>query len=92
MDVVYLDFQKAFDKVPHQRSLLYVIYINDFEDDISSKVLTFADDKKAFGEVQNECGLTTLETERLREDPIEVFKIVSGYEDIWNMFFKRRRQ
>ena len=36
-----------------------------------------------------ECGLTTLETRRLRGDEIEVFKIVSGYEDIdMNMFFK----
>ena len=24
MDVVYLDFQKAFDKVPHQRLLLNI--------------------------------------------------------------------
>ena len=104
VDVVYLDFQKAFDKVPLQRLLLklkahgigndvinwiekwlthrrqsvivdgeisnwksvlsgvpqgsilgpilfliYIyIYINDLEDDISSNVLTFADDTKVF--------------------------------------------
>ena len=29
-----------------------------------------------------ECGLTKLETRRLRGDQIEVFKIVNGYEDI----------
>ena len=29
-----------------------------------------------------ECGLTTLETRRLRRKQIEVFKIVNGYEDI----------
>ena len=34
-----------------------------------------------------ECGLTTLETRRLREDQIEVFKILNGYEHIdRNMF------
>ena len=35
-----------------------------------------------------QCGLTTLDTRRLR-DQIEVFKIVIGYEDVnRNMFFK----
>ena len=36
-----------------------------------------------------QCGLTTLETRRLRGYQIEVFKIVNGYEDVdRNMFFK----
>ena len=35
-----------------------------------------------------ECGLTTLETRRLRGDQIEVFKILNGYENIdKNIFF-----
>ena len=35
------------------------------------------------------CGLTTLETRRLRGDQIDVFKIVNGYEDVdSDMFFK----
>ena len=29
-----------------------------------------------------QCGLTTLETRRLRGDQIEVLKIVNGYEDV----------
>ena len=36
-----------------------------------------------------QCGLTTLETRRLRGDQIEVFKLVNGYEDVdRNMFFE----
>ena len=36
-----------------------------------------------------ECGLTTLETRRLRGDQIEVFKILNGYENIYsNIFLK----
>ena len=39
-----------------------------------------------------ECGLTSLETRRLRGDQIEVFKIVNGYEDIdRNVFFKLKK-
>ena len=39
-----------------------------------------------------QCGLTTLETRRLRGDQIEVFKIVNGYKDIdRNMFFKLKQ-
>ena len=52
---------------------------------------------KMFPELRNlsyesrllQCGLTTLESRRLRGDPIEVFKIMNGYEDVdRNMFFK----
>ena len=90
MDVVYLDFQKAFDKVPHQRLLLklkahgigndpinwteewlthrrqrvivdcvisnwkYVLSgVSQVSDDISSKVLKFADDTKVLRKVTN---------------------------------------
>ena len=34
-----------------------------------------------------ECGLTTLETRRLRGDKIEVFKILNGYENIDSNIF-----
>ena len=34
-----------------------------------------------------ECGLTTLETRRLRGGQIEVFKILNGYENIDSNFF-----
>ena len=36
-----------------------------------------------------QCGLTTLETRRLKGDKVEVFKVVNGYEDVdRNVFFK----
>ena len=39
-----------------------------------------------------ECGLTTLETRRLRGDQIEVSKILNGYENIdRNMFFSLKK-
>ena len=40
-----------------------------------------------------QCGLTTLETRRLRGDQIEVFKILNGYENIYrNMFFSVKEE
>ena len=106
VDIIYLDFQKAFDKVPHQRlllklkahgirdgiinwveqyltdrrqrvvvdgevsnwksvlngvpqgsvlgPLLFLIYINDLDDNITSNVLKFADDTKVFRRVNND--------------------------------------
>ena len=40
-----------------------------------------------------ECGLTTLETRRLRGDQIEVFKILNGYENIdSNIFFEIKKK
>ena len=42
-----------------------------------------------YEEQLKECGLTTLETRRLRGDQIEVFKILNGYENIdSNIFFE----
>ena len=39
-----------------------------------------------------ECGLTTLETQRLRGDQIEVFKILNGYENIVLIFFSKLKK
>ena len=40
-----------------------------------------------------ECGLTTLETRRLRGDQIEVSKILNGYEQIYrNVFFSVKEE
>jgi len=104
VDIIYLDFQKAFDKVPHDRliskvrkagiggrvadwlenwlskrfqrvgvngsfsewaevtsgvpqgsilgPLLFTIFINDFEDNVTNKILKFADDSKLWGAVE----------------------------------------
>ena len=46
----------------------------------------------SYEERLKECGLTNLETTRLRGDQIEVFKILNGYENIdRNMFFSLKK-
>ena len=39
-----------------------------------------------------QCGLTTLETGRLRGDQIEVFKILTGYDNIDRNIFSHSRK
>ena len=39
-----------------------------------------------------ECGLTTIETRRLRGDQIEVFNILNGYGNIDRNIFSRSRK
>ena len=45
-----------------------------------------------YDERLKECGLTTLETRRLRGEQIEVFKILNGYENIDSNIFSKLRK
>ena len=128
---VYLYFQKAFDKAPHQRFLLklkahgigndvinwiekwlthrrqrvtvdgeisnwkyvlsgvpqgsvlgpilFLIYINDLEDDISSKVLKFADDTKLFRKVT-----TVTYKQSLQDDLDKLVKLLEKLQMLFN--------
>ena len=130
VDVVFLDFQKAFDKVPHQRlilkvkgfgidgkilswikdwlcdrqqrvvlngfmsdwssvcsgvpqgsvlgPLLFVLFINDIDTCVSSKILKFADDTKLFRKVSSQADI-----EAIREDLTNLFR----WSEDWQMLF-----
>ena len=53
----------------------------------ATKIIPYLRDL-CYEERLKECGLTTLETRRLRGDQIDVFKVLNGYENIdRNMFF-----
>ena len=130
VDIIYLAFQKAFDKVPHQRlllklkshgmgegiirwiekwltdrrqrvvvegeasnwksvqsgvpqgsvlgPLLFLIYINDLDDDITSKVLKFADDTKLFRKIKQNG-----DYEHLQDDLDKLIK----WSEKWQMLF-----
>ena len=101
VDVVYLDFQKAYfsrkqrvivdGEISNWKSvlsgvpqgsvlgpILFLIYINDLEDDISSKVLKFADDTKVFRKVTNDT-----DKQSLQDDLNKLVK----WSEKWQMFF-----
>ena len=130
INVIYLDFKKAFDKVPHQRlimkleaigicnnvikwignwligkkqrvylnstvyewsafesgvpqgsvlgPLLFVIFINDIDVGILSKLLKFADDAKLFNSVSNSNDITAINSDLLK---------LSKWTEMWQMEF-----
>ena len=130
VDIIYLDFKKAFDKVPHQRLLLklkahgignsminwiekwlidrrqrvvvdgevsnwksvlsgvpqgsvlgpilFSIYVNDLDDDITSKVLKFADDTKVLRKIKSDA-----DRQHLQDD---LNKLIEWSEK-WQMLF-----
>ena len=58
------NWKSVFSGVPQGSVLgpiLFLIYINDLEDDISSKVLKFVDDTKVFRKVTNDTDKQSLQ-------------------------------
>ena len=94
VDIIYLDFQKAFDKVPHQRlilkslsgvpqgsvlgPILFLVYIDDLEEGVTGNILKFADDTKLFRKTK-EIG----DQQKLQDD---IDKLVRWSEK-WQMLF-----
>ena len=131
VDIIYFDFQKAFDKVPHQRlllklkahnigddiidlieqwltdrrqrvvvdtevsnwksvfsgvplgsvlgPLLFLIHINDLDDNITSNVLKFADDTKVFRRVN-----TYINKQHLQNDLNKLGKWSEKWQTLFN--------
>ena len=126
MDVIYLDFAKAFDKVPHKRhvnkleahgiggkisrwienwltgrkqrvningkssiwgtaeinfgALMLLIYINDIDDKIISKLWKFADDTKICHNNKSE-----RDVEILRNDLKQLYKWLEDWQMLFNL-------
>ena len=62
--------------------ILFLIYINDLEDDISSKALKFADDTKVFRKVTN-----VTNKQSLHDDPDKLVK----WSEKWQMLFNFKK-
>ena len=58
--------------------ILFLIYINDLDDDITSKVLKFADDTKVFRKIKSDA-----DRQHLQDD---LNKLIE-WSEIWQMLF-----
>ena len=82
VDVIYLDFQKAFEGVVSgwemvRSGVLFVVFIDNIDENICSTVLKFADDTKEVVRVGME------DREVLRGDLVSLF----GWSQDWQMLF-----
>ena len=60
--------------------ILFLIYINDLEDDVSSKVLKFADDTKVFRKVTNDT-----DKQSLQEDLDKMVRKMANFIQFWEV-------
>ena len=74
----------------YRKKDILVIRLKEYR---GEQLKTFLYDYNSYEERLKECGLKNLETRRLREDQIEVFKILIGYENIERniIFFTQER-
>ena len=81
--VIYVSTQ-----VPHRKK--YIDTLERMQRRATKMILELRD--LSYEEWLKECGLTTLETSRLREDLVEVFKVLNEYENIdRNIFFSFKK-
>ena len=88
VDVVYLDFQKAFDKVPHQRLLLKLVKAHGIGNDVINWIEKWLTHRKqriiVDGEISNwksvEWGTTGISIR-----PYTVFNIYDLEDDIYQV-------
>ena len=100
MDGVSSSWRKVWSGVPQGSVLapiLFLVYINDLNDQLSINVLKFADDTKLFRVVDNHINGQTLQKDidllgewAVQWQMLELYKMIKGFSAVsWSQFFTR---